>query len=205
MTAFTLKLSWPIHSDGDAPGPWRLAMDRPHLPCELVEIVTDGHGQGKQLLERLLRLVKLDRNTAGFEVDAGRQVLELLIDDSRWGLDDQLRAFDAFPAQLADDARNLAPAADLIKGLFAGREVLEVGDEGLAISESIGADAVHNTGSHDLLSSAPADAEQELDSSAVDPGAGKTVEFVNDVRQLTVPSRFCGHGCFSMLVRTYAK
>jgi hypothetical protein len=165
-----------------------------HRAFEPVEIVADGHGQGEQFFEPLPWLVKLDRNTAGFEVDPRRQVLKLLIDDRRWGLDDQLRAFDAFPAQFADDARHLAAAADFIEGLFAGGDLLEVGDEGLAISESIGADAVHYAGSHDLLSASPADAEQELDSSPVDVRAGKTAEPLEDVWQVPIPGWFCRHG-----------
>ena len=65
-----------------------------HPPLEPVEIVADGHGQGEQLFEPLLWLVKLDRNTAGFEVDAGRQVLKLLVNDGRWRFDDELGPFD---------------------------------------------------------------------------------------------------------------
>jgi hypothetical protein len=172
---------------------------------EPVKIITYRHGEGKQLFEPLLRLIELDRNAAGFEVDTGRQVLEFLVHNGRGRFHDQLRTFDAFTAQFVNEGRNLAAAPDFVEGLRAGCDLLEVVDQRSAIGESVRADPVHNTGSHDLLSAASADAEQEFKGGAIDERAGKGLELLDDLIDLAIPDWFCRHGGFSMLVRTSAK
>jgi hypothetical protein len=52
-----------------------------HPALKQLKIITDGHGEGQQFFESLLRFVKLDRDAAGFEAHTGGEVLKLLIHD----------------------------------------------------------------------------------------------------------------------------
>src|SRR4051794_28758160 len=71
----------------------RLAITRDAV-FEQIEIVADGHGEGQQFLESLLRFVKLDRDASWFEADTVGEVLKFLIHDGRGGFDQQLRLSD---------------------------------------------------------------------------------------------------------------
>jgi hypothetical protein len=46
----------------------------PHLALKALEVVADGHSQGQQFLERLLRLVEGQADPAGLQVDTRRKV-----------------------------------------------------------------------------------------------------------------------------------
>lgn len=97
------------------------------------------------------------------------------------------------------------PAALFVMVAIAMGEVAEVGDEGVAVGESIGADAASDAGSQNLLSAAAADAEERFDGGAVNERAGKGFEGLDYQGNSAVPKGFGGHGCFCMLVRTCAK
>jgi hypothetical protein len=96
-------------------------------------------------------------------------------------------------------------AALFVVPAIAMREAAEVSDEGVAISEPIGADASGNAGSQNLLGTAAADAEERFDSGAVNKRAGKSFEGLNYCRDSAIPEGFSRHGYFCMLVRTRAK
>jgi hypothetical protein len=107
--------------------------------------------------------------------------------------------------QLGDDRGQLAPPLEFIIAVVALGEAAQMRNERIAIREPIGPDAVYDTGSHDLLGAPSADAEQEFDGRPVDERAGERFDLPDHAVDLAVPGRFCGHGCFPMLVRTCAK
>src|SRR3954447_13526083 len=72
---------------------------RSHGPLEAVKVVADGHGEREQLLQSLLRPVKLDGDAAGLEVDTRRQVRKFLVHDCGRSFHDELGTFDPFPPQ----------------------------------------------------------------------------------------------------------
>ena len=69
-----------------------------------------------------------------------------------------------------------------------------MGDESGPIRQAIGAHAVGDTGSQDLLGAAAADAQQEFDRGAVDEGAGKSFELPDHLVDFAVPAGFCRQG-----------
>lgn len=149
---------------------------------EQVEVVADSHGEGEQLLEPLLRLVELDRDAAGFEAHTGREVLKLLIDDGGRRFDQQLGLGDPLLAQVFDEVGHFAPALDLVGAFVAFCDALQPGDQGIAVGEPVDARApVQNTGRHDLLSPAAANAEQELDGWTVNVRQGMLSQLFEDV------------------------
>ena len=79
-----------------------------NLALKAVGVVADGHGEGQQLLQRLLRIVKLDSDPAGFQPKPRGQVLELLVDDARRSRDQKLRPFQPVLLQLRQDFSDLA-------------------------------------------------------------------------------------------------
>ena len=158
------------------------------------EIVANGHGEGQQLLESLLRLVKLDGNAAGFESHTSRQVLEGLIDDADGGLDQQLRLIDPLLPQGFDEAGHFAAALDFIGAFVAFGDPLESGDEGFPIGEPVNAGtAFQDARRHDLLGASPADAEQELEGGPIHIGKRVLSQGLYNVRQITIPNGFCWH------------
>ena len=76
--------------------------------------------------------------------------------------------------------------------------VAQMGDEGLAIGQAVGADALGDTGSQDLLGAAAADAQQEFEGGAVDEGPGQALELAEDVVDSAIPEGFGGHGGASL-------
>ncbi len=64
------------------------ALDMPGAALEPVEVVADGHGQRQKSFERLLGLLKLYRDAAGFDVDAGWKIFELVVYDRDRGFDE---------------------------------------------------------------------------------------------------------------------
>jgi hypothetical protein len=171
--------------------PPRLALSGDAL--ETIKVVTNRHGQGQQLFERLLRLVELDGDAARFQPHASREMRKFLGKDLKGSFDQEPGPREAVFVQLGEDGGDLSSALLLIAAVVAGGEAAEVGDEGGAIGQTAGADVVGNAGSHDLLSAAGADAEEELDSGAVDEGAGERLQLQDDVVDSAEPGGFGGH------------
>lgn len=96
----------------------------------------------------------------------------------------------------ADQAGHLPPPLDLVRGVLAGGDALEMCDQGVAIGEPAGPDAIDDAASEDLLSASAADAEQKLELSAGDTGAGIGSKFLQNMGQITIPAGFSGHGGF---------
>jgi hypothetical protein len=65
--------------------------------------------------------------------------------------------------------------------------------EGIPIRQTVRAHPGGNAGSHDLLGTPPADAEQKLDSSAIHERAGQSTKLSQDAVKLAEPGRFCRH------------
>ena len=168
-------------------------LDR-NLALKAVEVIADGHGEGQQLFQRLLRLVEGYGDAAGLQPDPRREVLELLRKNLDRGLDQELRPFQALLLQLRQDFGDLAPALPLVKAAVAFGQAAQVGDEGIPVGQTVGADAVGNARGQDLLGSAAADAEQEFHRGPVDERAGKRLKLPDDVVDFAVPDWFCGHG-----------
>ena len=157
------------------------------------KIIPDSHGEGEQFFECLVRLVERDGDAAWLEPDPGGEGVELLREDLKRRLDQKLRHFLAVPLPLGQDFGELAPALALVMASVTIGQVAQVGDEDLPIGEPVGADAISNARSEDLLSAAAADAEQEFEGGAIDEGAGKSLELLNDVIDFAVPEGFGGH------------
>ena len=158
-----------------------------------VEVVADGHGEGQQLFQRLLRMVKLDGDPAGLQPEARGQILEPLVDDARRGLDQKLGPFQPVLLQLRQDFSDLAPALPLVKAVVTLSQTAQMGDEGIPIGQTIGADAFGNARCHDLLGAAAADAEQEFQGGPVDERTREGLKLPDDIVDFTVPGGFCGH------------
>ena len=95
---------------------------RPHLTLKAVEIVADGHGEGQQFFQRLLRLVEGYGDAAWLQPESLGEVLELLLPDLSRGRDQKLRPFQAVFLQLRQGRGDLAPALPLIEaGIWAMR------------------------------------------------------------------------------------
>ena len=107
--------------------------------------------------------------------------------------------------QLSEDFGDVAPAPPFIVAVIALGEAAQMGDEGIPIGEAVGTDTLGNARSEDLLGAAAADAEEEFYGRAIDERAGEGFELADDVVDFAVPDGFCGHGYFTMLVRTSAK
>jgi integrase len=98
-----------------------------------------------------------------------------------------------------------APALPLGIAIFSRGQAAQMGDEGSAISETVGADAIGNAGGENLLGAAAADAEQEFEGGAVDAGAGQRLELRMMGLILLYQRGFGGTGASNMLVRASAK
>ena len=183
----------------------RLAMDGPHLPLKPIKVVADGHGECEQFFERLLGLLKSDGDAAWLKGHTRGEILELLRQDLNRGLDQKLGPFEAILLQLSQDFGDVAAALPLVVAVVALGEAAQMGDEGIPIGEAVGTDTLGNAGSEDLLGAAAADAEEEFYCRAIDERARQALELAEDVVDFAVPDGFCGHGCFTMLVRTSAK
>jgi hypothetical protein len=106
---------------------------------------------------------------------------------------------------LSQGGRDVAAPLTFIIAVIALGEAAEMGDKGIPIRQTVGADVIYNAGGQDLLGAAAADAEEEFDGGAIDEGTGQGLQLVDHVVDFAVPDRFCGHGYFTMLVRTGAK
>ena len=180
-------------------------MDGPHLALEPIEVVADGHGESEQFFERLLWLLKGDGDAAWLKGHTRGEILELLRQDLNRGLDQKLRPCEAILLQLSQNFGDVTAAAPFIVAVVALGEAAQMGDEGIPVGEAVGTDTLGNTGSEDLLGAAAADAEEEFYRRAIDERARQALELAEDVVDFAVPEGFCGHGCFTMLVRTSAK
>lgn len=124
------------------------------------------------------------------------------MEDLGGGFDDQPRPLETVPPEGIEQAGHFPPPLDLVVAIVSLGEALEAEDEGLAIGQSIGADAMGNAGSEDLLGSAAADAEEKLECRAVDGRVWKILKLPDDGGEITIPLGFCGHEYFPMLLRT---
>lgn len=178
-----------------------LSMSRSHLALKALEVVADSHGKGQQFFERLLWLVKGDGDTAGLQVDTRRQVHELLRQDLKRGLDEKLGPFEAILFELRQNLADVPAAAPFIVAVVAFGEASQMGDEGIAIGQTVGADTLGNAGSEDLLGSAAADAQEELYRRAIDEGARTGFDLAEYVVDFAIPEGFCRHGVTQVLNR----
>lgn len=64
--------------------------------------------------------------------------------------------------QFLQDVGDVFPALPFIGCIFAIGETAEMGDQGIAICQAVGSDAVGDAGSQDLLGASAPDAEQEF-------------------------------------------
>jgi hypothetical protein len=177
----------------------------PDAALKPVEIVADRHGKGQELLERLLGAFELDRDPALVQADTGRQLLDVLVYDLDWSLDQERGMFQTLFLQLGQGFAQLSPSLALVIAVVAPGKAAQTGNQSLPIRQPVCPDAIRNARGHDLLSAAASDAEEKLDGGAIDERAGKGFQFPNDLVDFAEPSRFLGHGCLTMLVRTCAK
>lgn len=171
----------------------RIAGFRPGAAFEAFEIIADGHSERQKLFESFMGLFEFDGNAAGLEMDAGRQMFQLLADDLYRRFDKKLRLFDALPPETVEDCGHPAPALHLIMTLAALSQPAEMMDQLIPVGKSICADVIGNAGSHDLLSAAAADSQKQLDRGTVDERAGKRAELPDNLIEVTVPGWFGGH------------
>ena len=162
---------------------------------EQVKVVADRHGKSEQFFEPLLRCGEFDRDAAGFEPYTGGEVLKFLIYNDCGSFDQQLGLSDPLLPQILDQAGHFAAALDLVEALLAFGDALQPGNQGFSIRKPDCAGApFKNAGSHDLLGAPPADAEKKLDGGPVDRRKRVLTQLSNDVRQVTIPDGFGGHG-----------
>jgi hypothetical protein len=159
----------------------RLARDGAHLALEASKVVADGHGEGEELFEGLLGLLKGDGDAAWLKGHPGGEVLEFLGEDLKRGRDEQLGAFEAVLLQLPQNLRDVPAAAPLIVAVIARGEAPQVDNQGVAIGQAVRPDPLGNAGSEDLLGAAAADAEQKFQGRPVDERAGKGLELADGV------------------------
>jgi hypothetical protein len=183
----------------------RLGRGGPDLAVEEVEVVADGHGEGEQFFEGLLGVVEGNGDAAGFEADAGGEVLQFLREDLNRGLDQKLGPFQLILMQLGEDAGDLAAALELIKAVLAFGQAAQAGDQLIAIGQPARSNAIGDAGGHDLLGAAAADAEEEFDRRAIDERTGLRAQHGNRAIEFVVPGGFSGHTSLGMLVRVRAK
>ena len=107
----------------------------PYAALESVEVVADGHGEREQFLQPLLRFVKLEGDASGFEAHAGRQRFQLLINHGGGSFDQQLRLSHPLLPQVPDQPGHFVPALDFISGFVPFGDVLQPGDQRVAIRE----------------------------------------------------------------------
>ena len=174
-----------------------------HLALKALEVVADSHGQGQQLFERLLWLVKGDGDTARLETHPRGEAIELLGHNLNRGLDQKLGPCEAILFELRQNLADVPAAAPFIVAVVALGEAAQMGDEGIAIGEAVGTDTLGNAGSEDLLGAAAADAEQKFEGGTVDERAGRdcaraVVWLDSAISRGVLRAR----GCFTMLLRT---
>src|ERR1700722_6091141 len=94
-------------------------MDGPHKPLELIKVVADGHGESEQLFERMLWPLKSNGDAAWFKGHTRGEILELLRQDLKRGLDKQLWPCEAIFLQLRQNFRDVTAAAPFIVAVIA--------------------------------------------------------------------------------------
>ena len=165
----------------------------PRAAFELIEVVADGHGQGKELFQGFLRSLELDGNPAGFEVHTRGQVLELLVGDVRRGRHEKLWSLDPLFPEAVNDAGDLAPALHLVIAVVAPGKAAQASDQAVPIGKSAGPHVVRDTGRHDLLGPPAADIQQELDRGPIHKRPGGSAQLFDNVIDLIEPRRFGRH------------
>ena len=108
-------------------------LDTAGAAFEFVVIVADGHGEGQEPFEGLLRLLELNGDAAGFDVNAAGQVFEILVHHGDRRFDEQLRLFQASLAQLFQDMGYFAAPFDLMESVVALTESAEAVDQRSAV------------------------------------------------------------------------
>ncbi len=144
-------------------------------------VITNGHRQGKQLLQRFRRLPELHGDPSGLNTHAGRKAIEVLIANRSRSLDEQWRTIYQPLSHLVDRLGDLPPADIFIAGIIAACDSAKVTDQAAPVRETVRAHAVGNTRSHDLLGPSRSYAEQKLNRPAINPGVGKSFEVRNDL------------------------
>ena len=108
-------------------------LDTAGAAFEFVVIVADGHGEGQEPFEGLLRLLELNGDAAGFDVNAAGQVFEILVHHGDRRFDEQLGLFQASFAQLLENLGDFAAPLDLIESIVALGEPAEAVDERIPV------------------------------------------------------------------------
>ena len=128
-----------------------------------VRVVAYGENQRQQLLFGFLRGTKaVDLNTAWGEMYAAGQGIEFLINDGCRGFDQNLRLLSGTPVQLIEDGvEALPPLLFEMRGIPCS-QAPEMGDDILFGSQAVPAEPVVHERLQDLLGTAAADAEHEL-------------------------------------------
>jgi hypothetical protein len=101
------------------------------------------------------------------------EVFKGLREDLQRCLDQQVRPLQAVFLELSEDLSDFAPALPFVIAVVAFGQAAQAGDEGGSVRQAIGADALRDTGSQNLLRAAAADAEHKFHRRPVDEGAGK--------------------------------
>jgi hypothetical protein len=103
------------------------------LALEPLEVVADGHGEGQELFQRLLRLVEFDGDPAAFNVNTGRKVVKLLIHNLDGGFDQQPGLFQVVLPAGFENRRQLAAPLGFVESVIAFSELAEMSDECVTI------------------------------------------------------------------------
>jgi hypothetical protein len=124
---------------------------------ESVKVISGSDGQGQEFFECLDRCFKPHNDLAGSERNTRWEILELLIEDARWGLYQNGGLLGPGAVQFLQCLSQALTPAPLIVAGFTSRQPLQVPDQLLAIGDPIGADLVADQGSKQLLGAAAPD------------------------------------------------
>src|SRR3954451_18498124 len=113
---------------------------------ESLEIIADGHGEGEQFLESILRCHKLDDNPARFNPDAGGEVFDLLVHDRDGCFDQQMRLGGPLRPELLEVSGHFASALPFVLAIASIGNGPEVSNEDFAVGEAVRSDAVGDAG-----------------------------------------------------------
>jgi len=152
----------------------------PHPVVEGLAILADGHGESRQFLEGLVRLAKAHGDGSRAEFHAVRQSVEIVrFDPPSQGLGD-IDPHGGLPDPLLAGLRETfgesIPAAFFIIGFLSGGDSFQMAHKIGAAGHHAGSDTANRDGREKLLGAAAADAQERLESGAVDPRLGAVFE-----------------------------
>ena len=130
----------------------------------------------KSFSSACLGLVELHDDPAGFDLNAGGKLVHFLAHYLDRRFHQNLRPLQPVFPQSFEQFGNFAAPGVLIRNIVTSRQAAKMGDEHLAVHQTVGADMVGNTGSHDLLGAPSPDPEENFNGGAVHERAGKSLE-----------------------------